>query len=179
MLNANTKLFLICYRFETIQYQMADKPTTPIKLFKTNANAHLWKRNIAKNLRQMGLNYIDSSGRERPARKVREPCSTTCRHECSLNFSTDIRKMLHTNYWQMTNDRKQLFIGKYVERIAKKRCTTLNEDSRRQFSLFYYLPLNDKRLKVCRTFFVNTLNISPFVVSFHFRKEAEKINNIL
>lgn len=115
------------------------------------------------------MSYIDSTGRERPARTLRAACPVACRHECTLNFNSDDRKQLHANYWQMTNDKKRQFIGQFVERTGKKRLTVTG-DSRRTYSLFYHLPLHNKRLKVCRIFFTNTLAITPFTIQHYFRK---------
>lgn len=122
----------------------------------------------------MGMSYIDSTGRERPARTVRDACPVKCRHECSLNFSSNDRKQLHADYWQMTNDKKHKFIGQFVERTGKKRLTVSDNISRRNYSLFYYLPLRDKRLKVCKTFFINTLCITQFNVQYYFQKVDTK-----
>lgn len=146
-------------------------PSKPSKTFATPA---LWKRNLGKKLREMGMSYISSTGRERPARTIRDACPNTCRLECSLNFTKDDRKQLHANYWQMTNDKKHRFIGQFVERFAKKRFTVTDNNSRRTYSLFYYLPLRDKRLKVCKKFFVNTLSITQFNVQYYFQKVDAK-----
>lgn len=118
----------------------------------------------------MGLSYVDATGRERPARKVRDACAAACRDACSMNFNLDDRKQLHANYWQMTKEKKRQFIGQFVERTDKKR-STVTGVSRRTYSLFYYLPLRNKRFKVCKIFFTNTLGISSRPIRYYFQQQ--------
>lgn len=158
-----------------------DGPTTSIsatsKLSKSYAKSHLWKRNIAKKLRQMGLNYISSNGQERPARTMRESCRLGCHYECSLNFNDNAREELYKNYWQMSSDERNIFYGKYIERIGTKR-PRAGEGSRRSFSYIYHFPLREKRLQVCKKFFINTLGVSEFSIYFFYNKLDEKLTNL-
>lgn len=155
-----------------------DEPSTSHnKSSKSYAKSHLWKRNIAKKLRQMGLNYISSKGEERPARKMRESCRLKCHYECPLNFNEIERKLLYQNFWQMSLDERNTFYSKFIERIPTKR-PRAGEGSRRNYSYIYHFPLRETRLQVCKKFFVNTLGVSEFSVYFYYSKLDEFSNSI-
>lgn len=139
-----------------------DKNNSKIKSSKKYQNEHLWTRNINKSLRELGMDYIDSRGKCRPARKMKTPCESTCRYECTLNFNYDERLKIHKLFWTLTNLEKDQFYGKFVNRIEPKRRLrryTMDE-SRKSFSYIYHFPLNDKRLQVCKIFFSSTLCVA-------------------
>lgn len=132
----------------------------------------LWKCNIRKRLREMGLSYIDSRGRSRKARTIGPTCPLTCHYECSLNFNNDERVQLHKYYWSLNNNEKKSFHFKYINKIHVKRKRSMEENSRRSNTFCYYFPLNNKSLQVCKIFYLKTLCISCRVIYNLFKKIA-------
>lgn len=115
----------------------------------------------------MGLTYIDTKGNERPAKRIREPCSG-CIYNCTVNFDTNERTRLHQHYWSLGKEQKKLFFDTFIDRVAKKRCYVKHE-SRRTWSFIYNFPtLHDVRQQVCKKFFLNTLGIGTGILDWHF-----------
>jgi hypothetical protein len=100
---------------------------------------------------------------EQRAREVQEPCPPKCRLKCQINFSQAQRQELHNNFWALTDEEKWQFYAIYVERFTKQSSRSKNEESRRAFTYNYYFKSKSgKRIKVCKTFFLNTLDIRYF-----------------
>lgn len=115
----------------------------------------------------MGLGYINSSGQESAAKKLKCTCREGCPLECSLNFNTDVRTKIHKSFWIKPEIEKRCFFAKFVKRQQPKRKRKIGE-SRRSFTFLYYFQLNGKLLQVCRTFFENTLDIKAGKVHYYF-----------
>lgn len=137
---------------------------------KTQHRTLLWKCNIRKRLRQMGESYVDSRGKQRQARNIGDICPVKCHYECSLNFNSKERIRIHKSYWSLSIEEKKAFMLKYIKRIHVKRPTTINKQSRRSNTFCYYFTLRDKKLQVCKIFYLNTLGISSKVVYNLFKK---------
>lgn len=139
-----------------------------------------------KKLREMGYSYITHNGTPCPDREVKESCQSACVHECSFNFNKTERTKLHKHFWSLTTHEKRIFFSKYINRVhtarkqnaidimgdpkrlKRKRKHDLNFSSRRTYSYYYHFDLADKRLQVCKTFFLNTLDIAPTKVYWYF-----------
>lgn len=124
-------------------------------------NKELWGTEIRKRNREMGLSYISVSGKATSDRKMKPPCPEKCIQQCTLNFSKTIRQEIHNHFWTLPNEKKREFYSKYVERRNKKRGTRGKKQTRRTYSFVYYFDLLGNRLQVCKTFFLNTLDVSP------------------
>lgn len=106
-----------------------------------------------------------------------------CRKNCSQKCTEEERKQIFERYWQLGDiNRQRDFISKYVNFQEKQRCRqrpakkerldrsssleeTENIVSRRNFTFIYYLPKAGLKTQVCKTFFLNTLNISAQTVN--------------
>ena len=68
-------------------------------------------------------------------------------------------------FWSIGDaTRRHDFLIHNVRRVKKKRATT--ENSRRANSLFYFLPLGDSDTSVCKTLFMNTLDVSSMAIGY-------------
>lgn len=114
-------------------------------------------------------------------RKVKDPCA--CRLKCSNKISEENRTKIFSDYWGLSDlNRQRDYISKYVicqkkARSRKRNVTERQEEdseneesSRRNFSFVYHLPLDNLRVKVCKTFFLHTLSISAQTVRTVFNK---------
>ncbi|CAG4957654.1 unnamed protein product [Parnassius apollo] len=93
------------------------------------------------------------------------PSSMSLISNCSAKISHEERKLTFDRFWDLCDHEKQwVFIDKYTKHCMKLRITTEN-DSKRQHSVNYTLPINLKEtssrtVKVCKTMFKNTLSVS-------------------
>ena len=121
-----------------------------------------WKRNVKSRKYQTGQ-VRKYKGEER-ARSVRGRCKPTCRRNCS-QISNEQQQDIHNMFWSIGDaTRRHDFMIHNVRRVAKKRTTT--ENSRRANSQFYFLPLGGSDTSVCKTFFMNTLDVSHMSIGY-------------
>lgn len=116
----------------------------------------------------MGMQYIDSTGHERPARTLREPCPKNCAYQCSLNFTLTERNEIHQKFWKLNRNEKCQYYAEYVQRIEAKR-KRVKHESRRLYSFRYYFEFHDRRLQVCQGFFLKTLDLNKNSIYHYFK----------
>lgn len=140
-------------------------------------NEHEWKRNKIKKLRNSGKPYTNWRGNSRPERALKSSCEK-CRLKCPEKVSIEQRNEIFKNFWGMEDiNRQRDYISKYVLYNIKVRNRQRKEtspesevkSSRRNFTFVYFLPTETK-VKVCKTFFLNTLSISAQTVRTVFNK---------
>jgi hypothetical protein len=94
------------------------------------------------------------------ARKVGEGCGTTCRVQCGKRLNEEDREKIHQQFWELNDEQKWHFYSVYVERWIKNRQRTKIESPRKKYTYNYYLQKEDgMRERVCKTFFLRTLDI--------------------
>lgn len=134
------------------------------------AQPHKWIRNVLKAKREMGKSYI-TNGVIRPAKKcLKEPCSNQCRIKCSTKMTETERESILKVFWELGDlTKKREFIIRQMEQVIPK-YNRKKEGSNRSLNYSYNFYVNDQKIKVCRTFFMNTLNISQMVIATAVRK---------
>ena len=120
-----------------------------------------WKASIRKKLRQGGHQYTDAKGKIQPERKVKtkKDC-TACKFKCTINFTEEERKDIFKEFWRQKDEEKHNFYAKTTFMTSCTRKRTLSTVSRKKNSLAYYLPLQNENIRVCKAFYLNTLDIS-------------------
>ena len=128
-----------------------------------------WKRNKNSRLRMEGKTYtgFSPSGEQnecRRARKMKQACNSPCCTKSATRHCNEIseeeRQKCFDKYWKELNwEQKKLFVSNLIDVDEKKHHTTQGE-SRRTQTFEYYLEINNKRVRVCRIMFLNTLDIS-------------------
>lgn len=149
----------------------SNDPSSSTNQYGKYCKPHLWKANVRKRLREMGLDYIDTKGKARPAREIREACREECVYECTLNFDSDERIRLHKEFWHLKYKEKLQFYADFVERAPVKRA---KQQSRRSCSFIYHFNLGPRRLQVCKKFFLNTIGISDTPIYHYFNHNHGK-----
>ena len=142
---------------------------------KRKRNESDWKKNVRKRKRQSGLEYHDALGRKQRKREVKtkKDCQGKCKFHCSTNITSDERQALFTEFWNLTDTEKYAFYAKTSERLIKERNRSKAEKSRRQYSYRYFFVKGDETVRVCKEFYLSTLDISQRRVEyFHERKAA-------
>ena len=141
---------------------------------KRQRNPELWKKNLKKRARQTGQAYITDTGREVPARKIREGCGSSCRLKCHENFDQESREDLFQTFWGLEDKGQQrLYIARHVIKcdVARKR---VEASDRRGFTLRYYFYDGKELAQVCRKFFVETLDVGRDFIYGTLEKEDPK-----
>ncbi|CAH2086925.1 unnamed protein product [Euphydryas editha] len=130
---------------------------------KRKAYPESWKRNRTKALRNCGKAYTTMSKSKKviPAKEMGPVCSDSCKLKCSDKFSFEERLTVFNNYWQSGDlNLQRQFIYNNMIKIEPKYRYIRVESTRQNFNHAYNLPQNNKRIRVCKVFFMNTLAIS-------------------
>ncbi|KAF5282318.1 hypothetical protein FQR65_LT14372 [Abscondita terminalis] len=146
-----------------VEYQ-AQKPTETSKLKprKRKVNSSEWKINVRKRKCQSGEEYVNVRGKVVKARRVqnKKNCLQNCKFNCAKQISEDERQEVFQSYWSLTQNEKYVFLKNTTKKLIKGRKTTGNNDSRRCYSFTYFLQVKGEDIRVCKAYFLGTLNIS-------------------
>lgn len=158
--------------------------SSPIKRgVKRKRNVGKWRRNILKHARNSGKEYE----MRRKDKKVREErimkpaCSDKCRLSCSTKFSEEDRLKLFSEYWELGNiDKQREFIKSGMQEIkpSYKYVRVGGKRPPRRNNMAFYFHQNDKRIRVCKLFFMNTLDINSRPIRTVVEKQ-NKVANVL
>ncbi|ESP01684.1 hypothetical protein LOTGIDRAFT_176440 [Lottia gigantea] len=128
-----------------------------------------WKRNVKRNLFNSGKygRPTSASGHADTERQLGPVCGQSCRLQCCTKISQIDRMNIFKSFWGMNNhQRRRDFVVSHAKRFGKKR--NINKaESRRKHSIYYYLPVNEVDTRVCKKMFLNTLDISDFMVKYN------------
>ena len=87
-----------------------------------------------------------------------------CWFECTKHFSKEIREDFFKNYWQLSSIQRQRdFLHGCVEYIIPRYRRTEKETPRKANASFR-LPLEGKKMRVCRKFLLDTLGIGDRIL---------------
>ncbi|KAI8429313.1 hypothetical protein MSG28_007808 [Choristoneura fumiferana] len=133
-------------------------PETAKRSRKRTRDPSKWKQNIAKALRNSGKAYVSSSTKkEVPARCVKDACK--CRLKCVDNISDTDRNTLFETYWSIGDiEIQRSYIRSCMVEVKPKYRYT-NADKPRLPNNAFYFTVNNVKIRVCKTFFINTLGI--------------------
>lgn len=129
---------------------------------KRRANPSQWKRNKRKFLRNCGQEYKSKKNNIVSARHLRSPCGETCRLKCSSKFTENERLKIFEKFWDLGDINKQrFFIMNSIEILTPRyRYPVLKEGTNRQNNHSFFLEKDNVKMRVCKTFFMATLDIS-------------------
>nr|CAH7744189.1 unnamed protein product [Callosobruchus chinensis] len=142
---------------------------------KRTREPELWKRNKIKRSRNSGRSYVNWKGNLVVERKLKAPCA--CRLKYSNKITGENRSNIFTGYWEketifrnMSFARRKLEAGNETSQRTKKtsRMKSVAEEISRSYN--YHLPLDEQKVRVCKTFFLDTLSISAQTVRTVFNK---------
>lgn len=147
-----------------------------------------WKNNVRKEKRNEGKEYINTKGKLREARRVKDCNCEKCRFHCSKTFGEEERLLIFNQYWGTKSYiRQREFICRFVaeDEVAmrkpkkilklspKKNMLPVTEEKkfRRNKTYFYFLPKGSESVRVCKKFFLTTLDIGERTVFESKKKE--------
>ncbi|XP_050300934.1 uncharacterized protein LOC126739333 [Anthonomus grandis grandis] len=152
---------------------MEEHPKVTSKPRRKRKRPELWKRNIRKKNRDEGKKYESVKGVLKPAAKVGGPCKKYCRLKC-FDVPEAQRLQIFNAYYGLGNySRQRDLILSNSEKTEKKIRTTQHE-SKRKYSISYFLPVDGKRRKVCKPMFLSTLGIKKGVVDIAMAKRSNE-----
>ena len=155
-----------------------DELSTPSKRNrKRKCNKAAWKKNIRKEQYNTGMTVKrrkDNAGGIIPlqqSRGVRGTCTAVCPRKCSTKVCQEQQAIINREFWRIGDSkRRRDFVSSYTTVMNKK--DSKGDVTRRQKSIYYFLPDHaGHRAAVCKSFFLNTLDISSGVV----RKSHESV----
>ena len=130
---------------------------------KRSRNESEWKCNVRKRQKNHGEEYTAKSGRVVHSRKIGKGCGEVCKFKCHQNISEQKRQEIFDSYWSLGDITLQRnFLIKFAK--SKKKSTSSKTDSRRANSILWNLPSSNGNIRVCKTFFLQTLDISDQMV---------------
>lgn len=139
---------------------------------KRQKHVSLWKCNVNKKLRQSGNEYTNWKNQPMAARQMKAGCKHTCFFLCTKNFTENDRQKTFDNFWNLTDDDKIKFFLKFVKRVTVKRRRVSSEI--KKYSYRFFLQVNEHIVRVCRLFFLNTLNVSKRRIYYCFENLSDK-----
>ena len=147
---------------------IAEEVDTPMHSRKRQRRPHMWKKTVSKVKRQSGQQYFTARGKVMPERshEKRSSCNS-CRFKCHEKISDSNRRLLHENFWKMTDDAKFAYYEQTTCRFLKERTRIEHTSSRRTYSYQYFFVINNEKVRVCKTFYLSTLDISQRRISYY------------
>lgn len=103
-------------------------------------------------------------------RTLKPACN--CKSRCYEQITEVDRLIIFDDFWKnhCSWEEKRRYIAKRVTRIKIKRRTMRGRDETRSCSRRYVLRINEEDVKVCKTMFLNTLDIGIAFVNSTFNK---------
>ncbi|KAK3762454.1 hypothetical protein RRG08_009842 [Elysia crispata] len=129
-------------------------------------------KTIMKQRRQHGMEYIgrryNRNGNSfekqlKPARKMLGRCSCKRSYQCHT-ISDDERKLIFADIWSMDDEEKRQYVRMQIDSVEPFQRRSMAEFSRRKQSLRYHLPVDGKRMRVCREMFLATTGLGSWWV---------------
>lgn len=143
-----------------------------------------WGRNLQKKLRNEGKQYVmhTKDKKEREERKVKPPCREKCRLKCSMKFTEEQRMSIFASYWELGDiDRQRQFIANSIDEIVPRYRYVRVGGTRtqRKPNNAFYFKLNEGRVRVCKLFFINTLDINDRPIRTVLEKKNKVCENLI
>lgn len=133
---------------------------------KRKADPTKWKQNMRKIKRNLGQEYISANTNKQstPARQMRPPCSQKCRLKCIEKLDDDKRQAHFKSFWALGDLQLQrMFVLSSMVTVTPKYKYS-NAERPREPNKAYYLKDDNEKVRVCKTFFTNTLGITPKMI---------------
>jgi hypothetical protein len=139
----------------------------------------LWKRTLAKKKRNSGSQYKSlNSGKFVRARLLKRGCSFSCRYKCHKKIPESQRQKIFHEFWALGDiNRQRDYISSWVCVNPKKSRTNLTRSPKRNLSRKWQFKIDGQFVTVCKTFFLDTLDISHTAVDTALKKGCFKENN--
>ena len=124
-------------------------------------NEKQWHRVRSKRAREMGQEYVTSTGRTVPAKGVPEGalCGEKCRRQCNRKVHVAARQQIFDSYYKMDTNSQNAYIFKSAE-PCKPKMQRLDAKKHRSLSFRYKVIVDGESVYVCRNAFILLHQIS-------------------
>lgn len=103
---------------------------------------------------------MNTVGKLKKARSLQAPCKVKCMRCSSPQLSEEERYAIFREFWDLQNHEMQwLYLYNSIKLCMPKRKTAKGEKGEKFVSREYYFFVNQKKVKVCKIMFKNTLDI--------------------
>lgn len=128
-----------------------------------------WKANKRKRKRAEGLEYTGKTGKCIPARSVKAKDCSKCKFKCSSNITEENRQTLFSCYWNLGDYGKQrsFICTNVLVAEAKMKSSAPNKRSK---ALSFFFTVEGNKFRVCKDFFLKTLDIGKKTVDIAISK---------
>ncbi|CAG9769723.1 unnamed protein product [Ceutorhynchus assimilis] len=141
-------------------------PSTSKNTKKRTRNPEKWKQNLTKRLRNTGQSYVSMSKSKKifAARSVKPPCPGKCRLKCKDNINENERASIFEKFWNLSDINKQRLFVQFCLRNVSPRYKYTNAERPREENKAFYFTTDNDRVRVCKVFFKNTLDITDRMI---------------
>lgn len=182
---------LVPYGFNSDSDDSFDLPTkTQNRKKRVQVQKSAWFAAKNKKSRERGKRYY---GKQKESdiwnyEKIKEPRAIKQRCKCKSDASTikcaqindEERQKIFKQFWQMDWNAKKVYVNTLIQTTAPSRSRNrkVSNESRRSVTLQYHLKVQNKYIRVCRTFFLNTLNVGRRAVLNWLKKPLVSKSNL-
>ncbi|CAH0715769.1 unnamed protein product, partial [Brenthis ino] len=147
---------------------------------KRQRNEQEWECNKRKDARNKGLEYVSVRKKLNPPKKIRKgkDCLNKCVLKCSQKITDDERLSIFTDYYNLSSEEKRMFLLNNTSCLQpdRRRKGKNYENSKKKDSYQFFFMVNSVKIKVCKTFFCDTLAISQKPI-YNVHKTKNKVSN--
>lgn len=121
----------------------------------------IWLQNIDKISKNTNKEFCNKRGKLQPSREMKPACKDSCFLNCATNISEGQRKEQFEAFWKIENhDDKIDFLSRCMTITKKKTQYDEHLPPTREYSCNYEFVIDLKKIRVCKTMFMNTFSIS-------------------
>lgn len=134
------------------------------------SNPNTWKRNIDKFKKNSGQSYVNRFSKSIPGKRLLPSCSEKCIFKCGTKFNENDRMSLFESFWKIANiELQRQYLFNCTTNIRPSYRSSWKKKPR-ELNRAYFFNKNEDRVRVCKVFFKNTLNISNSVIETAIKK---------
>lgn len=126
-----------------------------------------WKQNVRKEKRQRGEEYISSRNKTVPAKCIKQlkDCSN-CIYRCSTMITPEEQQLIFQDFYSLDKRAKTTFITSSCDicEPERRRKGKHNENSRKKATYKYFFKVKERKIQVCKKYFLATLAVSQKTV---------------
>ncbi|XP_074033291.1 uncharacterized protein [Leptinotarsa decemlineata] len=149
--------------------------TTKVKrIKKRKRNEPQWKKTAAKSARNSGVEYVSSSKSKKVirAREMKPPCKESCRLNCRTKITEESHKNIFANYWALGDSQRQRDYLSSCMKPVKPKYQYQRSNSNRHDNNSFHFSVNGNIVRVCKSFFRSTLDITDRPIRTVLNKQA-------
>ncbi|XP_068209112.1 uncharacterized protein [Palaemon carinicauda] len=154
------------------------------KGIKRKRRPETWKRNKQKQLRNAGKAYTMHTNKKtmRTERGMKPPCGEKCRLNCSSKIDEEARMEIFNSYWDLGElSLQRQFIANSITAIESTYRYVRIGGSRqpRALNSAFNFHVNGEKVRVCKLFFKNTLDINDRPIRTVLEKQKKNAGTLL